>query len=103
MKEHTTIKGAFSGYRGTIQMSVPAGIDSQREATFYIPQLFPTRPTLSLTTYPPAGYPALFVNFQVTMTNVGQNTEIHVIVMKTNPDAYFPDSAALMLDYLILE
>ncbi len=88
-------------YRGSVKMSIPIGGAHVRQVTIFIPELFPQKPTLSLTVYPLNGSGTMFVIYDVTVVNNGNETEIKVTAQNTVLDQAVPD-LDVWLDFLVI-
>jgi hypothetical protein len=102
MQKHQATKFTnASGYRGTVEMTIPAGGAAVRQVTFFIPQQFAARPTVTLTVYPVNGNGTMFVIYDVTVVNNGNQTEIKVTAQNTELGQQLP-GLIVMLDYLVI-
>jgi hypothetical protein len=88
-------------YRGSVKMGIPTGGAHVRQVAIFIPELFPQKPTLSLTVYPVNGTGAMFVSYDVTVINNGSQTEIKVTAQNTVLDQAVPD-LDVWLDFLVI-
>jgi hypothetical protein len=100
-KNQTINKTQFSGYKGTVQMLIPAGGAHVRQVLILIPELFTSKPTLSLTVYPTNGNGTMFVIYDITIVQSGNQTEIKVTAQNTVLAQQLPN-LIVMLDYFVV-